>query len=281
MTLYLDTETTGLSVNAKIIEVGVVNDRGKVIFDSLINPQIPIPSEVTEIHGITDSMVLNAPTFAVIEEGLRNLLLADGTVVIYNADFDKRFFPSGFWDGLRVLCAMERYAIAAGRRRRLTAAAKAVGHAWTGKSHRAVADAQALRAVWQWMDARGVASPDRFANLDPNELVRQAWEAYLEAKEVAAELKQLKMALVAASDGQKKVFTVPGLCRVTVSARTDTTGRSTYRIDKDALALLDPGLRQKLFDLGVIRVSDKIGSTYHVIRFTDLRGANEIDSGEV
>jgi DNA polymerase-3 subunit epsilon len=196
MTLFLDIETTGRSVADRIVEIGVVDDDGETVFSSLVDPRVPIPAEVTAIHGITDQMVRDAPAFAAIERQLRAILAADGTIVIYNADFDRRFFPADFWNDLKLLCAMSRYSIATGRRRKLERAAETAGHTMSKAPHRALTDARACRAVWQWLDREGAAAPDRFANLDTTELARQAWEAHRRAEEAAAELKQYRAALV-------------------------------------------------------------------------------------
>lgn len=271
MTLFLDIETTGLRTTDRIVEVGIVDDDGGTVFSSLINLGIPIPADAVAIHGITDRMVRDAPDFAAIETQIREVMAADGTIVIYNADFDKRFFPVGFWDNLEVLCAMDRYSIASGRRHKLERAAKAAGHDGAMAAHRALADAQACRAVWHWLDQQGAAAPDRFANLDAMELARQAWEAHRRAEEAAAEIKQYKAALVKIANDEKREITVPGVCRVTVSAPVDTTGRVSYRFDKDAVAMLDKELQKTLLDLEVVKLSDKIGTTYSVVRFTDLR----------
>jgi DNA polymerase III epsilon subunit-like protein len=269
MTLFLDIETTGLTVAARIVEVGVVDDDGQTVFSSLIIPAVPIPAEVTAIRGITDQMVHDAPKFGVVEAELREILTEDGTVVIYNADFDKRFFPDSFWNEIEVLCAMQRYGITTGRKRKLERAAKAAGHVWTSSVHRAIADAQACRAVWRWLDQHGNAAPDRFANLDATELARQGWEAWRRAEEATAELKQYKAALVKVAGGEKRVIEVSGVCRVSVSAPVDTTGRRPYRFDRDAFEKHDERPRQTLLELGVVKVSDKIGITYAVVRFTE------------
>ncbi|MGA3398391.1 MAG: 3'-5' exonuclease [Acetobacteraceae bacterium] len=91
MSLFHDIETTGLSVTDRIVEVGVVDDEGEAVFLSLINPGIPLPAEVTAIHGTTDRMLHGAPDFDAVQAGLREILAEDGTAVIYNADFDRRF----------------------------------------------------------------------------------------------------------------------------------------------------------------------------------------------
>lgn len=64
---FIDLETTGINISTeKIIEIAIVKilpDGSKHAKRKLINPQMPIPAASTEIHGITDEMVKNAPTF--------------------------------------------------------------------------------------------------------------------------------------------------------------------------------------------------------------------------
>ena len=71
--IAFDTETTGLSpVDDRVLEIGAVSFRlgtdgsGEPIdrFEQLVDPGIPIPPELTLIHGITDSMVYGHPTMA-------------------------------------------------------------------------------------------------------------------------------------------------------------------------------------------------------------------------
>jgi DNA polymerase III subunit epsilon len=62
-----DLETTGLfPVVNRIVEFGAVRFRldGQVLgtWEQLVDPEYPIPPSVTEIHGITDSMVRGQPT---------------------------------------------------------------------------------------------------------------------------------------------------------------------------------------------------------------------------
>ncbi|MBQ7908828.1 MAG: 3'-5' exonuclease [Elusimicrobiaceae bacterium] len=91
----LDTETTGLSAagGGKICEIAVsVSQNGRKIeeFSTLLNPQIPMHPSVIAIHGITNEMVVGAPTFADIWPRLFALL--DGCVLVaHNAEFDLSF----------------------------------------------------------------------------------------------------------------------------------------------------------------------------------------------
>lgn len=83
--LILDTETTDL--DGLIVQIAVIDIEGQVLFDTLVNPGIPIPKEATKIHGITDEMVAEAPAFANIEPALQ-ALLTGRRVAGYNVNFD-------------------------------------------------------------------------------------------------------------------------------------------------------------------------------------------------
>ncbi len=72
--IIFDLETTGVSISKdRIVEIACIK-----IFPSgeeevkvqRINPQIPIPAEVTAIHGISDADVVNMPTFASLAKEL-------------------------------------------------------------------------------------------------------------------------------------------------------------------------------------------------------------------
>jgi DNA polymerase-3 subunit epsilon len=72
--IFFDLETTGINVAAdRIVELSYLkidlqgNETSKTI---LINPTIPIPPQSTEIHGIRDEDVKDAPTFASLAKNL-------------------------------------------------------------------------------------------------------------------------------------------------------------------------------------------------------------------
>ena len=116
--LILDTETTGLN-DGEIVQIAVINSRGAVMLDTLVKPVMPIPPGATAIHGITDAMVADAPTWAEVAEILRRII--DGReLCIYNAVYDRKMMhqsaekagtPKIDWKELANFhCAMERYA---------------------------------------------------------------------------------------------------------------------------------------------------------------------------
>jgi len=75
---FFDLETTGVNITTdRIVEISIL----KVYPDGkeerktwLVNPEIPIPKEVTEIHGITNEMVANEPTFRVLAKDIFNMI---------------------------------------------------------------------------------------------------------------------------------------------------------------------------------------------------------------
>ena len=64
---FIDLETTGVSLSTdRIVEIAIIKllpDDTRQVKRKLINPQMPIPKSSTDIHGITDEMVKDAPTF--------------------------------------------------------------------------------------------------------------------------------------------------------------------------------------------------------------------------
>jgi DNA polymerase-3 subunit epsilon len=84
--VILDTETTGL-YDAVIVEIAIIDRTEETLLDTLIKPSIPISAEVTEIHGITDEMVANAPSFPTVYPRIVEVL-KDKRILIYNPEFD-------------------------------------------------------------------------------------------------------------------------------------------------------------------------------------------------
>lgn len=92
--VVVDVETTGGSPPSdRITEIAAVVVRdGKIaeVFESLVNPQRPIPSFVSKLTNITWEMVRNAPTFSGVAEDVMKAL--EGNVfVAHNAAFDWKF----------------------------------------------------------------------------------------------------------------------------------------------------------------------------------------------
>lgn len=101
--VFLDTETTGLSIDAKIIELGMVHcslslDRYIILsvnryFTGFEDPQEPIPPEISELTGITNELVQGQS----FDNNVIQSFFADGPLVVaHNAKFDRPHFEQRF-----------------------------------------------------------------------------------------------------------------------------------------------------------------------------------------
>ncbi|GHA03278.1 hypothetical protein GCM10008090_10360 [Arenicella chitinivorans] len=97
----VDIETTGGRRGGNAItEVAVVHVRGLEIiseWSSLVNPGRPIPRHITQLTGIDDAMVRDAPRFADIADTLRGQL-NDAIFVAHNVGFDYGFIKAAYED---------------------------------------------------------------------------------------------------------------------------------------------------------------------------------------
>lgn len=94
----VDVETTGARAGFgdRITEVAVAvvhAGRREIVFDSLVNPERPIPRAICTITNITDEMVRHAPRFAELAERLL-AVLAGRVFVAHNARFDWNFLSA-------------------------------------------------------------------------------------------------------------------------------------------------------------------------------------------
>ena len=87
--VYLDTETTGLEKQDEIIEISILDFDGAILLESYVRPVNPLTSAATRIHGITNAMVVNAPTWPALWPQIRGFLFSR-PVTAYNSPFDLR-----------------------------------------------------------------------------------------------------------------------------------------------------------------------------------------------
>lgn len=157
---YLDLETTGLNPNCdEVLEIGIVDDGGQILLDSLVRPQHHRHwLGAQTIHGIRPEDVEDAPTLEALRPRLIHLL-TDAEVVIYNAEFEQGFLRTELAVATSLHCAMRAFAEVYGEPRsyrgyrwqKLQVAAAYIGFEWPGSAHRAVHDCQATRAIWHWL----------------------------------------------------------------------------------------------------------------------------------
>lgn len=105
--IALDLETTGLDhVNDKIIQVSAIRINRETAevqeFLSYVNPEIPIPPFITELTGIKNADVANAPTFESLANNLIDFI-GDSVIFAHNASFDIKFLLSNLGTlGIRI-----------------------------------------------------------------------------------------------------------------------------------------------------------------------------------
>ena len=75
---FFDLETTGVNISKdRIVEISIlkVNPDGKEESKTwLVNPEMPIPEEVTAVHGISDADVADQPTFKELAKEINNMI---------------------------------------------------------------------------------------------------------------------------------------------------------------------------------------------------------------
>ena len=154
--LILDSETTGLGSDAEIIELGVLDMQGRVIFNSRLRPRLNtghrgIDAGAAAVHGIRLEDLAGAPTLLDLYDDLVGVLARGRRVVIYNANFDQRMLVQSCtaW-GLAAIplaaeCAMKQYRAYCWSKR------------WVGLrggDHSALGDCLAVLALLQQMAAK-------------------------------------------------------------------------------------------------------------------------------
>jgi DNA polymerase-3 subunit epsilon/ATP-dependent DNA helicase DinG len=149
-----DLETTGLDPQTDmIIEIGAVRFNGRRVegeFSTLINPGRPIPPFISQLTGITDQMVREAPPIRSVVNELKDFI-GDCTVLGHNVRFDLSFARKYGIAGLNDYVdtyEMASILLPSAERYNLNALGQLLGVPLTA-THRALDDARVTRAVYQ------------------------------------------------------------------------------------------------------------------------------------
>ncbi|MCM1104093.1 MAG: exonuclease domain-containing protein [Clostridium sp.] len=176
----IDIETTGLDPEyCDIIEIAAVRYSGgqkNAEFSSLVKPSDPVDDYITELTGITDEMLKDAPDPAAALRDFCNFVGSD-LLIGYNVNFDINFlydkiklylsdtFSNSFIDVMRIA----RRAVPGSKNYKLKTIADALKVPASG-SHRATADCETCAAVFEALKIRIVAdggSLDDFSTRSP------------------------------------------------------------------------------------------------------------------
>jgi len=99
MYAIIDIETTGGTAHrSKVLEIAIaVHDGEKVIdtFETLINPETSIPPGITQLTGITQEMVVDAPKFYEVAKTIVEMT-EKKIFVAHNVRFDYSFIKEEF-----------------------------------------------------------------------------------------------------------------------------------------------------------------------------------------
>jgi DNA polymerase-3 subunit epsilon len=96
--IYFDLETTGTFCDSdRIVEIAAFDPERERSFQRLVHPGVLIPEEVIRIHGITNEMVQNEPSFKTIGKDFIEFCSGDIMLVAHNGEqFDLRFLIAEF-----------------------------------------------------------------------------------------------------------------------------------------------------------------------------------------
>jgi len=158
---FIDLETTGINISTdRILEIAIVKvlpDNSKLVKRKLINPLMPIPPASTEIHGISDEMVKDAPSFKQAANEIKQFI-EHCDLGGYNSNrFDipmliEEFLRSGLefsLDGRKLLDVQKVFHMM--EQRTLSAAYKFYCNKSLENAHSAEVDAQ---ATWEVLEAQ-------------------------------------------------------------------------------------------------------------------------------
>lgn len=87
--IILETQTTGLSRDAQVIQICIIDTSGKVLFDSYIQPTIAVTPEAFRVHCISMDILQFAPRFDSIRSELE-YITSRSIVLSYNHYFEER-----------------------------------------------------------------------------------------------------------------------------------------------------------------------------------------------
>ena len=168
---FFDLETTGINItNDRIVEIAILKLNPDEKIEKkvwLVNPEMLIPKEVSEIHGITDDKVVDAPTFKEISKTIYNFIKGSD-LAGYNSDrFDipllmEEFLRSEIDFETKNLRTIDVQTIFHKmEQRNLTAALKFYCNKKLENAHSAMVDTQATYDVL-------MSQLDRYSDLEPS-----------------------------------------------------------------------------------------------------------------
>ena len=157
--IVLDLETTGTWIEKdKIVEIAMIKchtDGSQLTYERRLNPGIPIPKVISELIGITDQDIKNAPQFAQIAQEILDFIGSSDMAGFNVARFDlplleREFCDAGYqfsWRERKIYDAQRVYHL--NEKRDLNAAYQFYCQKLLKNAHSAMSDVQATLEVLQ------------------------------------------------------------------------------------------------------------------------------------
>jgi ATP-dependent DNA helicase DinG len=152
--IALDIETTGLNADVDAVtEIGAVRFNGHRIeaeWTRLINPNRPIPPAITQLTGITNEMVRNAPPLKAVLHELDDFI-SDAPIIGHNVRFDLSFLQRHRicqYNEILDTYEMASVLLPMASRYNLSSLAQSLGIPLLENAHRALADARVTHSVF-------------------------------------------------------------------------------------------------------------------------------------
>ncbi|HEU4778620.1 MAG TPA: exonuclease domain-containing protein [Steroidobacteraceae bacterium] len=159
---FVDIETTGCTPGShRIIDVAVIGATGDAVdfeWQTLVNPGVRVPAGITELTGIDNEMLADAPPFERVAKELRERL-EDRVFIAHNVRFDYGFVRREFanmgtpWRSPNLCTVRLSRALYPQMPRHNLDAVMERHDIHIENRHRAMPDAQALLAFWRKLRA--------------------------------------------------------------------------------------------------------------------------------
>lgn len=166
----IDAEMTGLDPQYdELLQLSIINDKGKIVFNSYFKPCVETWDEAQCINHISPAMVRFAPSFASKVTEINAILRRADRIIGYNTQFDVNFLKNNgivFPENIKFIDAMKEFAIIYDdwdeyykdyKYKKLTFAAQYYGYDWNCRAeqaHNSLADCYATLFVYNKMNNR-------------------------------------------------------------------------------------------------------------------------------
>lgn len=153
--VFFDLETTGFRNSDEILSIGMINQNGEVLLDTLVRPTHKTEwKDAEEVNHISPEMVESAPSMEEIQPELNRIIKEADMLISYGINFDYRFIKPWLYKEIeektkRECCLQVARDVCPGISHKLSNMMEFLELEWTGLAHSALPDAIACKDVWK------------------------------------------------------------------------------------------------------------------------------------